>query len=330
MLNVLDLVDGYQGTCVLMAAADLGVFDVLATRPKGIGDLARDICANESALRRLLRALAAHDLVAADGDEVTLTETGRRFVSGSAEAAHLMLLREEYLSAWAALGYSVRSGQPAFESGFQMSVWEHRRRNPRINAAFNSMVARAQAIAVVAIADAYDFSAFHTIADIGGGNGYLLAGILRRHRALTGVLFDLPHVVESARRELCLAGVQDRCRTVPGSFFDGIPLDCDVYVLQYVLHDWSDERCIEILQRCRDAIQPAGRLLILEKIFPERDSMAPPALVMRDLHMMAVLGGRERKLGEYDELLHAAGLRRTAYVPLAPYCPDIIEVTAAP
>ncbi len=322
------LINGYQSTCVLIAAADLAIFDELAHQPKEISALAIDCRADEDALHRLVRALVAYGLVAAKNNVVALTDTGRLFVQESGLAAQVLMLREQYLSAWTQLGYSARSGRPAFANVFGMSPWEHRRRNPAINAAFNRTVAGAQAIAVATILEAHDFSQYRRVADIGGGNGYLIAAILRNHGSVTALLFELPQVVESAVSHLRSAGVDDRCRVVAGSFFERLPRGCDVYILQYILHDWSDEDCVAILSHCREAMRRKDRLLVMEKVCPDEDSAVPLSLVMRDLHMMAVLGGRERKLHEYDDLLEAVAMRRTAYVPMPSFAPDIIEVEA--
>jgi SAM-dependent methyltransferase len=107
-------------------------------------------------------------------------------------------------------------------------------------------------------------------ADVGGGNGALLIGILRANTGLRGIVFDLAHVAERAREQLKEAGIVDRCEVVAGSFFDEVPRGADAYLLKHVIHDWDDERATAILKNCRKAIPPAGKVLIVEGIYPAR------------------------------------------------------------
>src|SRR2546430_1581186 len=111
---------------------------------------------------------------------------------------------------------------------------------------------------------------FRRIVDVGGGQGLLLAAILRRHPSAQGVLFDLPQVVEQAKEVLQGAGVADRCELVGGDFFQEVPSGGDAYVLKVVLHDWDDERARRILSNCRKAMGEDGRLLVVERVIPER------------------------------------------------------------
>ena len=120
------------------------------------------------------------------------------------------------------------------------------------------------------IVAAYDFSRFRCLADVGGGTGRQLADILKAHPALTGILFDLPHVIEEARPMLASSGVRDRCRLETGSFFNAVPRGADAYILKHILHNWDDERAIQILAACRKAVPDDGRLLIIERVMPER------------------------------------------------------------
>jgi hypothetical protein len=154
---------------------------------------------------------------------------------------------------------------------------------------------------------------------VGGGHGALLAAILRAHPALRGVLFDLPHVAEGARAELEAAGVAGRCEVVAGSFFESVPGGADAYLLKSVLHDWDDERCGAILGGARRAMAEGGRLLVVERVMPERMTAcaAHRAVAASDLNMLVATEGRERTEAEYRALLAAAGFARIHCSPLA-------------
>jgi hypothetical protein len=173
----------------------------------------------------------------------------------------------------------------------------------------------------------YDFGRFSRVADIGGGDGTLLATGLSRHPDVRGVVFDLPHVVDGARTKLDQAGVADRCEVLAGSFFDGVPPGCDAYVLKSILHDWDDASCVRVLQQVADAAGLGATLLIVERVVADRD---PPAIaVMSDLNMMVNTGGVERTMGEWRALTKSGGFDVVGQVDIGAGW-SVVETTVTP
>ncbi len=125
------------------------------------------------------------------------------------------------------------------------------------------------------------------------------------------MLFDLPHAIDGAAAALARAGVGERCDGVAGSFFDSVPAGGDAYLLKSVLHNWDDERCAAILQRCRAAMSPCARLCIVERVVPERLGTSPrdQSIARSDLNMLVALARRERSEAEFGTLLRTAGFR---------------------
>ena len=305
--RLLDLLHGYRATCLIVTALELGVFDQLQAAPLDDEILSARLGAHGPSLRRLLRGLELLGLVEQHAAGVALTATGRLLIDADAGLRErALLVGSEYVPAWLDLRHAVMTGEPAFDHVFGMSAWEYRRRRPELNEALNRTMADDQRRGRGSIADAYDFSACRLVVDVGGGQGNLLAEILARYPRPAGVLFDQPHVVAGAAAALSAAGVQHRCRVVGGSFFESVPGGGDAYLLQHVLHDWSDERCAVILRNCRAAMGATGVLLVVENLVPA-DADPTAHLVMLDLHMMVMLGGRERTRREYRSLLHSAG-----------------------
>ena len=156
-----------------------------------------------------------------------------------------------------------------------------------------------------AVVAAYDFSTATTIVDVGGGQGQLLAAILRSSPSTRGVLFDLPVTVASAPALLDAADVTKRCAITSGDFFDAVPGGGDLYVLKSIIHDWDDDRAVSILSNCRRAMDPAGTVLLIERVIPAANE--PSVSKWMDLTMLVVAGGRERTEQEYRTLLERAG-----------------------
>ena len=306
--RLLDLLHGYRATCLIVTALEVGLFDELRAAPLDERLLARRLGAHEPSLRRLLRGLELIGLVECLAGGTVLTATGRLLVdSGAGVRERAVLAGREYLPAWQELRYAVMTGKTAFERAFGLGAWDHRQRHPELSECVNRTMTDDQRRTAGAVPAAYDFSACRLVVDVGGGQGSLLADILVRYPQPEGLLFDQAHVVAGAPTILSAAGVQDRCRIVAGSFFESVPGGGDLYLLQHILHDWDDERCLAILRRCRSAMAAGGTLLVIENIVPE-DGAPGAHLVMLDLQMMIMLGGRERTRSEYRFLLEAAGL----------------------
>jgi hypothetical protein len=303
--RLVTMMNGYHQTCVIVAASRLGVFEHLALGPIAERTLAERTSADPRSLHRLLRALRSLSLV--DGErEVGLTAMGRLLVPHRYGLAEMStLIGAEYLPSWAALDHSVKTGRPSFDKIFGMTAWQHRETHPELGEAFNRMTSGHANDEVRTIANTYDFSAHRHIVDVGGGSGYLLKAILERYPAVRATLFDVPHVVQAH----VLVG--DRCAVIGGSFIESVPSGGDLYILKHILHDWSDEVCIEILTNVCKAIVPDGTVLVIESILPDLgiDVASAQAVTMLDLHMMTILGGRERSLYEYDQLLTASGFK---------------------
>ena len=175
-----------------------------------------------------------------------------------------------------------------------------------------------------AVVATYGFSRFSKIVDVGGGNGALILSILKVHPQMSGVLFDLPYVVEDAQKHIKAAGLTGRCAVVAGDFFVYVPSGGDAYILKNIIHDWDDERALKILQNCRRAMAENGKLLLVEGVIPPGNEPSFGKLV--DLNMLVMAGGGEHTEAEYRALFAAAGFTLTNVVPLqSPFSFSVIE-----
>jgi hypothetical protein len=199
---------------------------------------------------------------------------------------------------------AVRTRAIPFEAAHGRSIFEHLADNPAEAASFQASMSARVARDAAAIVACFDFGKFSTVVDVGGGRGTFLAAVLDATPGLEGVLFDRPEVVEGAGMP-----------AVGGDFFDEVPSGADCYVLSRVVHDWDDAAAVAILRTCRRAMPTSGTLLLIEALLPER-AVDSPAAVRMDLHMLALVPGRERTEAELAQLLRAADL-------------DLVEVTPA-
>jgi SAM-dependent methyltransferase len=241
----------------------------------------------------------------------------------------LLVRGELYYEAAAGMLAAVRQGGTAFEQVYGDRFSAYLSRHPEQEAVFQgSMTGRSEQEAGDVVA-AYDFGALGRLVDVGGGRGILLGAVLRAAPELHAVLVDQPAVVEQTRRRLATDGVAGRCELVAGDFFAEVPRGADAYLLSRVLHDWVDDDARRLLATCRSAMAPGSRLLIVEAILPER-AREQPEVIRMDLHMLVLLGARERTEAQFRRLLTETGFEVRRVVPThSPPGLSVIEAVPA-
>ncbi|NKY89387.1 methyltransferase [Nocardia veterana] len=312
-LALMELLAAGWLTQAIHAAAALGIADELAAGPLPGPELARRVGADEDALRRLLRLLISHGVFTQRRDgRYALTPPARalrRDASASLRDAALFFGSATHRAHWTHVVDAVRSGDPVWPQLDGMTFFEYVRGDRQFGALFDRAMTSIGSLTTEALFAAYDFGRFGTVVDVGGGEGALLAEILSRAPGTRGVLFDLPDVADSAARRFSTAGLDDRVDITHGSFFESVPEGGDAYLLKHVLHDWPDDRAVQILRAVRAAMRPAARLVVVEIVLPQHDRPHPGKYI--DLEMLINSGGRERSAEEYRKLLARGGFALT-------------------
>jgi hypothetical protein len=286
--DVAFLIRAYQLSQMLSVAAALGLADRIHDRACPVDALAAECGAHPEMLLRMVRALAAFGIFSVEpGGAIQHTSRSRLLRREAFPTLHHAARYRGMASnwaAWAGLEHTIRSGEPAFEAVFGVANFEYLNRH-------------------LAVAEAYDFSTTRSIVDVGGGNGAFLAAVLAGNPQMQGVLIDEESAL--AQAPTVLGSLTARCTIQPGNFFSQVSEGRDVYVLSQILHDWSDERCAQILANCRTAMRPDSRLLVIERVLMDDGD---PVNYLSDMEMMVLFpGAKERSLAEYSELLVAAG-----------------------
>ena len=194
-----------------------------------------------------------------------------------------------------------------------MGTFDYYHQHAEAAACFNAAMTSLSGHELAAIIAAYDFAGMATMIDVGGGQGALLAEILKTYPHVRGILFDLPAVVESAQSLLAAAGIADRCTCVAGDFFQTLPGGGDAYIFKRVIHDWDDPQAQAILTQCRRAMAAHSRLLLMERVLPPGNT--PSVGKLADITMLVHYGALERTEAEYRVLLEAAGFTLVRIIP---------------
>jgi O-methyltransferase domain len=306
-----ELSSAYWASRCLHVVAELGIADLLGDEARTAEALACACGVNGQALHRVLRSLSNHGIFVHDGQHFAHNEASlllRSDAPGSMRSLARMMGLKMHWDAYRELDTAVRTGQPAVATVVEGGLFGYLRAHPDEARLFHEAMAGKSYAQIGPIREAYDFSGFATIGDIGGGLGHLLKAVLEQAPQAQGVLFDLPQVVDQARQ-----AAHPRVSYVGGDFFkDPVP-PCDAYMMMTVLHDWSDDESITILKNIKANAPRGARVLILEGV------VQPDArnhfLLDLDIEMLAMTTGRERTEIEWNTVISGAGMRLVRVIP---------------
>jgi hypothetical protein len=314
--DVLDLFLGFWISRSVMAAVQLGVFEVLGAdrTPDGLtleqAQEALGLPARPA--RALLDTCTATGLLAKeDGRYRNAPLAARYLAAGSEYSLRNYVLDERWCwSSWGRLEDALRAdhqllpedaeGYHAFPEDFFLDFLHGH------SLAMGERLARA-----------VDLGGASRIMDVGGGSGAVSIALCRAFPALEAIVVDQPPVAARAAVHIEAAGLPDRITAWPANIFeDPLPPDCDTAVLANVLHDFSPERAREILGRVVAALPRGGRVVILE-IVPDDERRSPPLAVAFSVAMIVnTAGGDAHTAPEYRAWLEAAGLTGVTATPI--------------
>jgi orsellinic acid C2-O-methyltransferase len=311
--RLMELINAGWTTQAVAAACEFDLPERLAHGPRTADELALDARVDADALARLLRALTTLEICEEQAlGTFTLGRLGHLLLRDHAQGLrHWAMLNGGPLWArWGALTDKVRTGNAALHDEGSVERFRRLESDGREAALFHGAMTELSRRLGGSLADALVVPEGALVVDVGGGSGELLASVLARHCSARGILFDLAHALAHAPSLLRCHDVHERCALQEGSFFEGVPLQGDLYLMKSVLHDWGDEQAALILDRCRQAMKPGSRLVLVERPLPERVGTTPEdrALARSDLNMLVGLAGRERTLAQYSSLIERAGL----------------------
>jgi SAM-dependent methyltransferase len=329
--QVMQLLSGCFFAQAVYVTAKLGLADRLAAGPAPAAALAQAVGADEAALARMLRLLVMLGVFQQDPagrfTNTPLSNALRGDAPDSLRDLAIWWCEEPHWRVYGQLLESVRTGECGWPLVHGTGIFPYLAdTNPALGEVFNRAMTSFSSTTIPAVLEAYDFSTFGVVADVGGGRGHLLAAILQANREARGILLDSDAALTEAAALLEQAGVAGRARILTADFFAPPKFTADAIVLKHIIHDWPDDASICILRALRGALATHGRLLILDMVVPEGDSFHLSKIC--DMEMLVSAGGRERTAAEFRSLLDAAGFRMTRIVPTSSVV-SVIEAVPA-
>jgi hypothetical protein len=326
--QMMSMITGFWVSQIVHAAAVFRLADHVhdgVTRPD---DIARLESADPDAVRRLMRTCASLGLLRSD-DGVRYAATDLLSTLRADHPASLRALAVSQASPgvwrpWGLLTDAIRTGRSQTSEALGMDLFTYYEQHLDEAGAFSASMANMSVFVHAEVTRALDTSDSRVAVDVGGARGELVQSLMGANPGLRGVVLDKEHVVPAALSAAESAGLADRFSAVGGDFFESVPKG-DLLLLKSVLHDWEDERAVQILTSCAAALVPGGRVVIVEHLLGEVGE--PGFAPLQDINMLTLVNGRERGLAAFDALLAAAGLRRTKVTPAGGMA--IIEAVAA-
>jgi hypothetical protein len=328
--RMLQMINGYWVSQIVRTAATFSIAEELAKGPATAAEIAKRQGVGENAMFRLLRACAALGLVATNNgllfSGTPLLETLGRDAPVSLRALAIALGAPGHWLPWGNLPDAVRTEQSQTSATLGAEIWEYFAKMPHEAKDFTLAMTNFTAPIACDAARVIDTQSTVVAADIGGAGGALIRALMEANPRLKGILFDRPEIVQDAAKTFDQPGLKHRFSVAAGDFFESVP-EVDLYLLKHILHDWDDASCIRILENCRRAMRPGGRVNVIELEVDEigQSGLAP----LMDINMMVMTNGRERTPRQYRELFERAGLHMTRVAPIRSGMPMVVLEASA-
>jgi len=330
-MRLREIVFGAAPAAAVRTAAGLQLADALGDSPATAEELAAATGTQPRALRRLLRALASHGVFAETEDGTFVhTDMSRLLRDDSAGSLrHIALWCTEPWTwqAWPRLADAVRTGEGVFPDLFGKSFFEYLHSEGGESArVFDRAMSASSRQAAADMADYVDLTGVRSVADIGGGQGLVLAALLEANPGVAGTLLDLPSVVAGADPRLRDGGaLADRVTLVPGDCRDAIPVRADLYIIKNIL-EWDDASTRATLANVVAAAEPGARVLVIENLVDDSPSMRFTTAM--DLLLLLNVGGAKHTQASLTGLMTEAGLTVGEVLPVNAYLHAFESVVA--
>jgi len=331
-VRLIEIASVYEQAQCLYVVAKLKVADYLVDAPKDIESLATELNVQVEPLNRVLRYL--HELGIFGRDSVgryTLNKVSEFLVSNHPQSMQsvVVLYNEEPYTAWSHLLHAVKTGENAFTHTYKMPLFEYHETHPNCADIFNRGMTSISIPLDRAVACDYNFSVYHTLADIGGGQGNLLREIIQRYPSVQGILFETAAVLtEEVKKQWQYDPLGSRVKLQIGDFFNSVPTDVDAYILKGVIHNWPDDKVVQIYKTIYQNMKPETQLLLMEPVILEDDPLRRAKLNL-DVNMMVINNSQERTIEQHRRLLEKSGFKITKIVPTRSFISVIVAQRAS-
>ncbi|PQQ42905.1 methyltransferase [Photorhabdus luminescens] len=296
---LVELIASYRKSIAIYAFVDTGLSVYFKDGAyMDINELASQYDIDYSRLNRLCDLLIEIGVLVSSNDKVALSD-GCRALADPESIESLMIKWEfdsDFWNAWLMYPKSLleNNGRSAFEIAHGKPIFEYLDSNELLRAKFNSLMSKNSNKMIEKLFDIYDFSQHDKILDVGGGRGNLLIKISERVKGKHYAVLDRYNN----------SPTYENIDFIDGDFFKSIPSGYDLYILKNIIHDWSDNESILILENCRKAMDNNATILLITLMKKPQSKFVKYLDILMDMTSL----GQERNLTEFECLTKRAGL----------------------
>ncbi|EFA84613.1 hypothetical protein PPL_01603 [Heterostelium album PN500] len=277
--KLMQVATGYWASQCLAAVIRLDIQDCFKNGPRSIYDIAQEKNCNGDALYRSMRALSNMGIFMECEEDGYFDHSPTTKILENPNGYINALKFETHPSGykcWSNYFETVKNGGPNAHENFNAkNMWDVIHQDKEFNALFSRAMGTFTKMTTFAILKevGHEFAKYETVCDVGGSKGVLMNELLKINPNIQkGICFDLPSVVADTKSE------DSRFSVVGGSFFDSVP-EADCYTIKNVLHDWSDEKCIDILRTIGKSMKQGGKIYIFDSIIKTKNTPSLPSLL---------------------------------------------------
>eukprot|EP01132_Coremiostelium_polycephalum_P001099 gene1099-1395_t len=297
----------------LKVAVNHDIAKRLKDGPKSVFDLAKEVNVDPHNLYRVIRALTSMGIFKEEEDDYVFSNSEISKVMYENEGWNDLLklkCTDLFGSSWNTLPQVVATGEICCLEG-KKNVYELMESKPEVKHLFHKAMSTFNILQIIPIITDCDFNQFETIVDVGGSEGQLLLSILEMNKSISKAInFDLDNVIKTNQtldRSMYSPESIEKLQEVSGNFFHSVPAGGDLYILKNILHNWSDQQCITILQNIGKELKPSSKIYVFETLINTKN--APQESILFDLDMLCIFNGKERTVKEMNELAKKSGLK---------------------
>lgn len=301
--QLIDIAYGYFLPNALHAVARLNIADQLVDGAKSVDEISAELKLDAFSLLRVMRLLAQYNIFTMDDDNrFSLNQISKLLLSKSQDSVRdLMVFVHDILNQSSiALEHTIKTGEPGCQKVFGQDFFSLLASDKTLEDRFGKGMANYSETEEEILSQAFSFSDFSTIIDVGGGQGGLLSQILTRHPNTQGILADQDKVIENPKY-IVENQLQPRCQTVACDFFQSVPPKGELYLMKRIIHDWDNEKSLLILNNVANAMPDHSKLLIIDSVINQD---TPKFKYVEDVLLMSILGGKERTEDDFRSLIH--------------------------
>jgi hypothetical protein len=308
--EVLEMARLYQPACVLGAAAELDVFSPLHEKPMTAHALTSRLGTDLRATTILLDALVAMEFLTKQSDVYSVPEIVAKILSEKSKGNILPMLRHMFncFRRWAMLAEVTKTGEPAGRTPSTRGEEADR-------ASFIGGMNNLSAPIAPGIIEKLQPLKFKHLLDIGGASGTWTIAFLNAVPEANATLFDLPPVVQMAKKRISDAGMDNRVTLVAGDFYaDDLPDGADLAWLGAICHQNSREQNRTLFTKIHKALKNDGAVVIRDAVMDSSHTSPFGGALFAVNMLVNTEKGGTYSFDEYSQDLSEAGFGRVKLV----------------